>query len=463
MNELNKLYKAMWESWNGGIEADAKMFISIGGTKIPVSIDEMSIYMPYSEVLDGNVMNKIFFHPACENIVSKETEIFKVIRKASVMRLLTDFRNYPLVLIGVAKTGTTKRSWKQNILDILEPLQDIKRPVQEEINKLFGRLETTIGDTGLDNRFIHFKVTKGGGRSSVTGSKVFYRTKPTFPFYNEMVKRLARSEGQPDNHTVEINGFSVSRKALKIAVHLFQVIVPAVNNPDDYEVEATSPTAARMTSYLGSYCAVADDMNSLQNCFRAEFDKAGIYPINTEWVELLENLDEWYRQVPVMEYNSHDTKDESSRDSNFNDMFRTTSNRSQEQAQLPPQQNNMPQDPDYDTTVPQMQPGDRYIRTEIDYVNRRVLHYAQNQATGEQAVYRCSRYGNFLQRDGISPMMNQVQQPNMMMMNPMMMAPQMMMNPHMMMMYGQQQMPTVGTAMSTVIPDNTFNELNNTW
>ena len=120
MNELNKLYKAMWESWNGGIEADAKMFISIGGTKIPVSIDEMSIYMPYSEVLDGNVMNKIFFHPACENIVSKETEIFKVIRKASVMRLLTDFRNYPLVLIGVAKTGTTKRSWKQNILDILE-------------------------------------------------------------------------------------------------------------------------------------------------------------------------------------------------------------------------------------------------------------------------------------------------------------------------------------------------------
>ena len=96
-------------------------------------------------------------------------------------------------------------------------------------------------------------------------------------------------------------------------------------------------------------------------------------------------------------------------------------------------------------------------------MNRRVLHYAQNQATGEQAVYRCSRYGNFLQRDGISPMMNQVQQPNMMMMNPMMMAPQMMMNPHMMMMYGQQQMPTVGTAMSTVIPDNTFNELNNTW
>jgi hypothetical protein len=43
------------------------------------------------------------------------------------------------------------------------------------------------------------------------------------------------------------------------------------------------------------------------------------------------------------------------------------------------------------------------------------------------------------------------------------MAPQMMMNPQMMMMYGQQQMPTVGTAMSTVIPDNTFNELNNTW
>ena len=34
-------------------------------------------------------------------------------------------------------------------------------------------------------------------------------------------------ESQSDNQTVELNNFSVSRAVLKLAVHLFQCIIPA--------------------------------------------------------------------------------------------------------------------------------------------------------------------------------------------------------------------------------------------
>lgn len=465
MNELNKLYAAMLKSWSTVIKDDGRIMFVVNGEEYPIRIDEMDMYLPLSNLLDGNVMNKVFFHPACENITSKETEVFKIIRKMTCMKLLAVFRSYPIVLFGIASGAKPKKAWRQETIDMMEPLKEAKRSVRDELNGLFARMHIELEDDGLDNRFIHFVVTKGGGRNSV-GERVYYKTKPTFPFYDEMVKRLARSEGQSDNQTVELNNFSISRAALKLAVHLFQSIIPAVTNPGEYTYESTTPVAARLISYLGCYSEIAEQLNKVQNSFRSDFDKAGVYMVDLGWQEYLEELPETYRQVPIMDYNSHNTQEETTHQAmGRNDMAGllsvSSSNNNQAMVQQPngvPQQQQNMMVGDYDLTPPTMQAGDRYVRTEIDQAQGRVLHHAVNTMTGGPVVYHCTRRGNFLQRVemnamqmqnaalmsnmmGVNPMMN-----NMMGMNPMMMG----MNPMMMM----QQPITAGGIAPSIYPDN---------
>ena len=453
MNELNKLYSAMWKSWNGIIKDNARMMLALDGVEYPIRIDEMDLYLPLSEILEQNVMEKVFFHPACENIVSKETEVFKVIRKMTGMRLLTAFRDFPIVLMDVAGRKT-KKTWRQDILDLLDPLSAVKKTVRDELKSLFTRMNIEIDKDGVDNRFIHFKVTKGGGRSKLTGEKVYYKTKPSFPFYNELVKKLARSEGLPDNQTVEVNNHTVSRGALKVAVHLFQGIVPAVLAPDDYEFEATSPIAARLTSFLQCYAEIAEQLNRLQNNFRADFDKTGIYPIEVSWTEHLENLPDIWRQVPQMDYNSHNTQEEAPAASGngLADMLSFSSNNGTVQNNNPMQNQQsainqqIASNAGFDVTVPQMQAGDDYQNFEIDPVGNSVNHYARNRNTGLTVLYRCSRRGNLMERRELYPqqqgMMNMMQPMQMMGMNPQMM--------NMMQMMGMNNAPTAGTAMNSV-------------
>ena len=403
MNELNKLYSVMLKSWGVKIHEDGRLGVVYNGEETPIKVEGIPLYLPLSEILDGNTMDKTFFHPACENMLSKETEVFKIIRKLTGLALLSKFRECPRVLFDVAN-AKMKKSWQQNTLDMLEGFKGVRQPLREEFNKVLGYMNVVLEDDGVDNRFIHLKVTKGGGNSKITGGKVYYKAKPSFPFYNECVKKLARTEGSADNQLVDVNNFSVSRRALKLLVNAFQAIIPAVMSPDDYEFEAYNPTAARLSAYLSCYAEIAEQMNRLQNLFRVEFDKQGIYPINVSWLEQLEELPDIARQVPVMDYNSHHTNDngEVRTQNALGDLFSGNVTNTNQPAQNNAQNNSTgirstPQG-DFDVTPPQMHPGDVYQSTDIDYVNGHVLHRAVNTATGNRVTYHCTRNGNYLNK-----------------------------------------------------------------
>lgn len=415
MNELNKLYREMLISWGGVIKDNGEISYRVSGEEYPITIDGMKMHLPLSEVLDGNVIDKVFFHPACENILSKETEVFKLIRKMTGMALLTKFREIPLVLFELA--GKEKKSWKQDVLDMVVPLKGVKKTVRTELNKLFSTMTVVnLEEDGTDNRFIHFRVTKGGGRSS-NGERVYYKTIPQFPFYAEIVKKIARTEGNPDNHQIELNGNSYSRGCLKLALHLFQHVMPAVSSPDDYTYESTNPVAARMTSYLGCYGEIASQLNRTQNLFRSEFDKAGYYVIDLDWMEFLEDLPEIYRQVPALDYNSHDTSEAAVSEvvskNNISNMMNVSTNQpAKESSQgkdvtssnetVNQSSNDVIMTPTGHAVVvkpPLLQPGEQYIKYELDYStpSPRVYHHV-SALNGNLVLYHTTKDGNVLTR-----------------------------------------------------------------
>lgn len=409
-------------SWGAVIKDNGEVSYRVSNEEYPITIDGMKMHLPLSEVLDGNVIDKVFFHPACENILSKETEVFKLIRKMTGMVLLTKFREIPLVLFELA--GKEKKSWKQDILDMVVPLKGTKKAVRSELNKLFSTMTViNLEEDGTDNRFIHFRVTKGGGRSS-NGERVYYKTTPQFPFYAEIVKKIARTEGNPDNHQIELNGNSYSRGCLKLALHLFQHVIPAVNSPDDFSYESVNPVAARMTSYLGCYGEIAGQLNRTQNLFRSEFDKAGYYVIDLDWMEFLEDLPEIYRQVPALDYNSHNTNDvaeaEVTSKNNIANMMSVTTNQqtsssdnnnySNEQQGHVKTTENLVMTPqgEFDVSRPPLQAGEQYIKYEIDFSTPipRVIHHVLSP-NGSLVLYHTTRKGNLVSREMISPMSQQ--------------------------------------------------------
>ena len=413
MNELNKLYKDMLLSWNTQVKSDGRILLELNGEEYPITIDGMDLYLPTTDVLDEIAVGKVFFHPACEDITSKETEVFKVIRKVTSLRLLNAFRSIPPVIAGLG--GKAKGSWNQRTLDLLEPFKNAKGPLLKELTELFGRLHVEVESNGLDNRFVHFKTSKASGKASrVSGNKVYYTTKPEFPFYNELVRRLARSEGKSDNQQVEINNHSVSRAGVKLAIHLFQHIVPAVLSPDDHEHEANSPVAARLCSYLACYADVAEQINKVQSTFRAEFAKAGIYPVNLNWTELLENLPDWYKQVPKMDYNSHNTHDETVHQAagrqDFAGLMSLSSNVHQTPQTAVPGGQTTHGGSGIDaatgfviTPPPQVLGSDRLTRYECNYQQGRVIHYGTDTLTNLPVMYICTKLGSFLERQTPNP------------------------------------------------------------
>lgn len=400
MNNLNKLYLSMLEAWGAKMEPDHSLVMVLDGEKYPIKVDGMNVYLPVDTVLDGNTMDKVFFHPACESIISRETEIFKVIRKLTGMKLLDTFKKLPLVLFNIASKRSNK-NLRSDLVDIIDPLRDVKEATRKEVMNLFEQMRVDLEENAtVDNRFIHFQTTRGG-RSKVGGEKICYKAKPIFPFYSEMAKKLNRSEGLPDNQSVDVNGCQISVGGLRIAVGIFKAVFPEIDTPDFYEFEYHHPDAARLCAFSGAYVNVAESINSLQNSFRTEFDKVGVYGLEVGFFEKMDNISEFYKQVPAMNYNSQNTvPDSSSGKSHLIDqVINTQSVINQNQPQQNPQQHIGGDSNNGFRSVVEasMQPGEVYQGWYYDQNTSFYIH--TTMSTAGQVSYRITRAGNLLSRE----------------------------------------------------------------
>lgn len=406
MNELNRLYEAVLLALGCKIDTHHKVTVSVTGKEYPLRIDGRDLYLPVSEALN-DASNKVYFHPTCESIVSKETEVFKLLRRLAGLRLMSIFREMIPTLFDIAAKSKDKKSWNQAVYNVISPLVGIKKNVKDDVLNLLTKLNIETEDN-VDNRFIHFKITKGG--KGLAGERVYYKAKPSFPLYDILVRELARTEGQPKNSSVSVNNYSVCREAIEVTVHLFRAILPMVNNPDNEERDALIPVAARFTALMYCFAAVSEQLNRAQNMFRGDFDKKGIYGIDISWEETLEEIPEFYRQVPELDYNSHNVYKEGDQQnmalgSGFGDMFMINSSTTTQSTGMITNTTNgedriqMINGMQFNMKVPQMINGDRYTgKSEVDLFTNRIKHYAMN-AMNQMVVYICSQMGNLLHQE----------------------------------------------------------------
>lgn len=310
MNQLNKIYEAMVKSWNGVIGDDYQMFLNMGGVQTPIKVDDKNVYLGTNEVLNGIVIGKVIFHPACESIMSKETEIFKVIRKLSAARLYQVVQPIAQVIFAVAGKKSAK-TLSGKLIEALNPFKSASAEMQADVLEVIKGIGIVLDSAGIDNRLISFNMLKGG--KDANDNHIYYTATPSYPFYNELTKFISQNAGKKAETKVVFNGQKVSFGSLGLVASMFELVFPSVIDPTQHSYSVTTADCARLISYLQSYALVASEVNSFIGKFRKDFDAIGVYGIDLNWVADLENLGELKSLIPPMEYNNHNTAPDTSR------------------------------------------------------------------------------------------------------------------------------------------------------
>lgn len=460
MNELNKVYKAVLKSWHTEIKDNKKLVLSLDGTEFPIRLDDQDIFLPTEDLLDQNTNGVVFFHPACESIISKETDIFKIIRRIVGFSLLVDFKKFTPVLFDVANKKS-KKTMRNAVVEVMEKLKACKTNTRKEVASIMESIEVEINqEKEIDARFIHFDI-KRGGRSKLTRDKLYYSCKPTFPFYNELSKRIARTEGQADNRTVALFGKEYSRGALVIAEEIFRFVIPGVDDPALYEQEQMNAEAARFCVLVNTFGAIASDFNSCQSMFRHDFDKAGVYEIDLSYLTDIESIENFYRQIPPLPYNTQSQKEpESNNSSLINQMSNFTSQPTSGYTEVTTGAINHQTMSSNDNTghvnevKAMLMPHEVWLSCRKDPATGKFIHTIQ--APDGYAMINMSAAGNFLSKEKMGGMM-----PGMMggMMDPNTMQQQMLQQFYLNQMMGGGNQATgnfgYATAPTSVTPSNT--------
>lgn len=420
MNKLNKLYEAMLKSWGVTFTEDYALMLNMGGVEVPVKVDDKQTYLPTSENLNSVTIGKVFFHPACESIMSRETEIFKVIRKLTSAKIYSTFQPIFEVIVNIAgkKSGKTLNG---KMLEQLEPFKNINKTVREEVINVIKMISIVMEDQGIDTRLINFSLIKGGKTDN--DETAYYTATPSFPFYTELYRTVSQNEHLKASERISFNGVSVSMQALHLVIALFELALPAVNDPSRKKYSATSPDAARLIAYLHSYALVASDLNSLIGRFRKEFDGIGIYGIDLDWLEELDGIGDIKKLIPSLDYNNYNTtsapetpaSNGGTRISSYNPLAGIANTSSGNQ------QTSTTQHSGQAPRAPEAQANEVYQGCEYSQSNGIYEYKYLNTATGMVRVRRLAEDGRFISEDYQQPQqqmgmvnMNGMMMPNMM-------------------------------------------------
>lgn len=407
MNKLNKLYEAMLKSWGCLLDDVAAISLNFSGTIVPVTVDEQQTYLATSENLNGVTIGKVFFHPACESIMSKETEIFKVIRKLSTAKIYSVFRPIPEILFSVAnkKSGKTLPG---KMLEMLEPFKNVTKAVKQDVIDIISKISVTIEDQNVDTRLINFSLIKGG--KTENDEPIYYTATPSFPFYTELYRTVAQNEHLKPADRLTFNGLSVSMQAMRTVIAVFEIALPAVLDPSRHKYSATSADAARLVAYLHAYGLVASDLNSLIGKFRKDFDAIGIYGIDLDWLSDLDEIGEIKNLIPALNYNNYNmtsapespAANNGARISSYNPLAGIANTAV----------GNVPSQGSANTVasapkIPDTLAGETYIGCDYSQANG-IYEYKFQGSNGLIRVRRLAEDGRFISEDFQNPMMNQM-------------------------------------------------------
>lgn len=245
---------------------------------VPVTVSKKTLVLPDDKWLGETDISKIqFFHPMVENVIRKESLVFKFLRRLVVISMSQAITETLQDLLHVV---VTKEGHKT--LDPITqlPVTRCAPEADKELVDKFGKLVDKIDPLG-DNSILSAVVLRG---KSLKGKDYVRVAKIDFP--------LLKALDEADSATVY--GVKFRKKDIKAIRALLCYILPELDNDVEYYSTGTrSGVAPSLHALLGSFAKLIEAINKTRRTF-------GWKEISLNWTDELNDFTSFKGLIPKL-------------------------------------------------------------------------------------------------------------------------------------------------------------------
>lgn len=282
--KLQALYKAILESLNAVSDKEGFVSLQNGEDSYPCMVDGKRLAIPTRELLrqgnwDQNGLQP--FHPMSEHMSRGESPVLKKLRLLIQVRLATVYENVILILADVCSDAKKHKTLAPKAAAVLQVMPDADEKTYDSLVKI---LDAAMKDVG---NVVRVYLRRG---VMFNGVKVPRACTVRFPLLEEF--------SNDDNLTVY--GVKLRKKDFKQIKALLEYITPDADEIETYGSGSMSSVAPYFDSLVRAYSNAARQLNSLVWLYRKHTDSEKELTTDLDWVDELDNLDNYRNDIPSL-------------------------------------------------------------------------------------------------------------------------------------------------------------------
>lgn len=289
MEKLLGVYESFLSSLNLDVDQQGLISMKLGDERIPAECDDRRLILPTRDNLrHGLPEGTIAFHPLSESISRGQSKVLKKTRMLVNLRLSTVLSVLLTELMDIAADPSRHEKVAPSHKKFLKLVPDVDA---KTVKALTSVLDAT-SPTGT-NRLVNVYLKRGG---ELRGQHYKRTARVSFPITEQF-----------ENEEPVIFGVKMRKKDKRAIEQLFYWIVPGADDITEYSRGSNAAVAPYFDALLEAYREVAWHLNKVTKKFKKHLDDADELYINLDWVDDVEDLEQYRSVIPVLEGNDGET------------------------------------------------------------------------------------------------------------------------------------------------------------
>lgn len=245
---------------------------------VPVTVSKKTLVLPTDHWLgETDIQNIQYFHPISENVIRKESTVFKFLRRLVVINSTSMILELMQDLIHILSNKDTHSTLDPiTQLPLLRCAPEADKDFSEKFEKIIDKIDPT-GETA----FLSAVILRGKSLKDKDYTRI---AKISFP----LLHALENPEGN------QVFGVKLRKKDISGLINLIYYILPDLKSDSEfYSTGSRSGVAPSLHALLSSYAKLIQAVNVVKRAF-------GKDEIALAWLDDLTNLADFKGLIPKL-------------------------------------------------------------------------------------------------------------------------------------------------------------------
>lgn len=245
---------------------------------VPVTVSKKTLVLPTDHWLgETDIQNIQYFHPISENVIRKESTVFKFLRRLVVINSTSVILELMQDLIHILSNKDTHSTLDPiTQLPLLRCAPEADKDFSEKFEKIIDKIDPT-GETA----FLSAVILRGKSLKDKDYTRI---AKISFP----LLHALENPEGN------QVFGVKLRKKDISGLINLIYYILPDLKSDSEfYSTGSRSGVAPSLHALLSSYAKLIQAVNVVKRAF-------GKDEIALAWLDDLTNLADFKGLIPKL-------------------------------------------------------------------------------------------------------------------------------------------------------------------